>query len=461
MIARARGFPLAQSSVLAAAAIFGVLAGVQPIVAIAVAVAVVFAYVVFGDLATGFGILMFLSFLEVLPTSGALSPAKGAGFLLALAWLARFSQRTGDERDFFADHPQLLWLMIAFLAWGALTLLWASAGSPGLTSLSQYFLVLLLLPIAYTAVRDKRDLRLALFAIVLGAILAAAVGILQPPNEAVAESTRATGTIGDPNELAAALLIGLALGLGFVLARGISPALRLGGLLAIPLCALGIFLSVSRGGLVALAVMFVVGAVSAGRWRTAMTAVLVAVASVGALYFTQLAPLPARERVLTVNTGTGRTELWTVALRMFGSHPLSGVGIGNFQAASPHYVLQPGLLEHTQLIFAAAPKVTHNAYLQVLAEMGAPGLLLFVAIIAICMRCALRAARIAAKRKDIAMEALARGVFLAITGMLAAELFISQMHSKLLWGLLALSPAMLAIARQEAAEGERGTRATS
>lgn len=449
MVAQARRLPLLQASVLAIATVFGVLAGVQPLVALAVAGGCLFAYVVFVDLAAGFAILMFLSFLEILPSSGTLTPAKAAGLLLAIAWLARISLQGRGERDLAADHPHLTWAMIAFIAWGALTLVWAPAMGSGLTSLSQYVLVMLLLPIAYTAVASKRDLKVVLFAIVLGAIVAAGVSIVQPPNEAVLEGTRATGTIGDPNELAAALLVGVALGLGFLLARGYSAALRFGGLIAIPVCALGVFVSVSRGGLVALTVMFVVATATAGRWRPAMTAALIAVAAVGVLYFTQLAPLPARERILTTNGGTGRTELWTIGLRIAQAHPLNGVGVGNFQQASPHYVLQPGLFQHSDLVFAAAPKIAHNAYLQVLAEMGVVGLALFVAVIVICLSCALRAAHIAAKKGDVALEALARAVFFALIGVLTAELFISQMHGKLLWGLLALSPAMLAIAHRE------------
>jgi hypothetical protein len=65
------------------------------------------------------------------------------------------------------------------------------------------------------------------------------------------------------------------------------------------------------------------------------------------------------------------------------------------------------------------------------------------------MSCALRTARIAARRNDVGLEALSRSLFLAIVGLLAALFFISQMHSKLLWGLLALAPALLSIARHE------------
>jgi O-antigen ligase len=457
MFARARGFQLlpagglATAAILVTAAMLGVLAAIQPLIAIAAVGAIVLASVVFTDLAMGFATLAFLSFLDILPKSGSLSLAKGAGLLLAVAWLARFGLSQRGERDFFADHSHLAWVMIAFIGWAAVTLVWALQSGPGISALSRYIPNMLLLPIAYTAVRSRRDLTLVLGAILFGAVIAAGFGIVQPAD--ASENIRATGTIGDPNELAAALLVGLALGAGFALARGRSPMLRLAGLFAVPLCAAGIFLSLSRGGLLALGGLLVAGTVFAGRWRLAMTAILLAVVAGGVLYFTQLAPLPARERITTVNGGSGRSDLWTVGLRIVRAHPVGGIGVGNFQNASPNFVLQPGLIKRSDLIFSAAPKVAHNTYLQVLAEMGVPGLLLFLALIGACAHCALRAARTWARRGEVTMEALARAVFLALVGMLVAYFFISQMYGKLLWVLLALGPAMLAIARHES-DGE-------
>jgi O-antigen ligase len=451
MIARARGPVLLQASVLAGAATLGLLAAVQPLLAVGAAAAIVFVFVVFNDLVAGVAVLGLLSFLEVLPQSGGLSLAKGAGLILALAWIARVSLSERGERGFIADHAYLAWLLVAFFGWSVLTLLWAEQTDLGLTALSRYAPNLLLLPIAYTAVRERRDLKLVLAAILLGAVIAAVFGILQPPSSAV-ENTRATGTIGDPNELAAALVVGLALGAGFAVARGCSSVLRLGGLLAVPLCAAGIFLSASRGGLIALGAMLLAGTVVAGRWRVAVTALLMVIATGGFLYFTQVAPLPARERLLTANGGSGRSDLWKVGLRVVHAHPVGGVGVGNSEHAAANYVLRPGVIHYSSLIFSTKPFPVHNTYLQVTAEMGVVGLLLFLTLIVACLGCALRAARLAAQRRDVTMEALARAVFLALIGTAAADFFISVQFSKLLWLLLGLCPAMLAIVRRRTTE---------
>ena len=76
-----------------------------------------------------------------------------------------------------------------------------------------------------------------------------------------------------------------------------------------------------------------------------------AVASVCLIYFSLFAALPARERVTDLSGGTGRTDLWTVGWRMVQDRPLLGVGVGNFQNASIHYLLRPGAIQRDDLIF--------------------------------------------------------------------------------------------------------------
>ncbi len=83
------------------------------------------AYFAFNDLATGFALLAFLSFLDTCRNRRRSASSKASGLLLALAWLARFSVSGRGERDFFADHAQLTWAMIAFFGWAVLTLAWA------------------------------------------------------------------------------------------------------------------------------------------------------------------------------------------------------------------------------------------------------------------------------------------------------------------------------------------------
>jgi O-antigen ligase len=143
---------------------------------------------------------------------------------------------------------------------------------------------------------------------------------------------------------------------------------------------------------------------------------------------------------------------------MFEAHPVNGVGIGNYQVVSIHYLLRPGITQEDKFIVdTPAQFPPHNIYLSVLSELGIIGLTLFLAILGLTLAAALRAARVFARRGDPIGELLARGLFIALTGYLAALFFSTSLYSKQLWLLLALAPALQAIAvRGAAAEDTRG-----
>ena len=98
------------------------------------------------------------------------------------------------------------------------------------------------------------------------------------------------------------------------------------------------------------------------------------------------------------------------------------------------------------------PKVTHNIYLQVLAELGVIGLGLFLTIIAMCLICAIRAARRFARAGERKLDLLARGLFIGLTALVVADFFSSEVYSKQLYLLLATGPALFAIAGRSPAQ---------
>lgn len=435
------------AAVLAAAAALGLLAGIRPELAAAAAVALLFVAVVLDNVALGLALLAFMAFLDVLPRVGDLSIAKLVGALLVVSWLAAVSTHR-DRRSLLRDRPLLAWGILLFLVWVVLSMLWAEDRAATVTALQRYAPNLLLFPIAYTAIRRAEDGTRVLAVIVVGAALAAAAGLVSPPADAGFEPSRATGTVGDANELAAALVAGGALAAAFAVNRGFSSAARMLAAGAAGLCLLGIFLSLSRGGLIALAVALVVAVAFSGRWRGRATALAIVAGGAAILYFASVASLEQRERVLELGGGgSGRVDLWTVAGRMVEAHPVRGVGAGNFPTASIHYLLQPGTIQRDDFIINADPFVTHNTYLQVLAEGGVVGLALFLAIVAMALGAAILAAMSFARQDDRRMEVLARGLVVATAGYLVAIFFISEMYSKLLWILLAMGPPLLAVAR--------------
>jgi O-antigen ligase len=442
---------LLTTGIAAAAACLGVLAGFAPLIAVALALGAGLVLLMVQDLVLGVYALAFLGFMDALPTFGALSGAKLVGIVVVIAWMAKMAT-SGTEDELFTRHPLLCAMLLAFLAWAAISMVWAESSAASITALTRYAPNLLLIPIVYSAVRTPRHLGTLLGVVVASAFVAAAFGIVKPPPDPSSISgdvARATGTTGDANLLAAVLVAGAGVAFGFLLDRRVTRDRRVLAGLVGGLCLLGVFLSLSRGGLVALAVAIVAAIVVGGRWRMRVVIVAACIALTGVVYFSQIASLPSRERISNIGGGgTGRVDLWTVGGRMVQAHPVIGIGVGNFQTSSIHYLLQPGAIQRDDFIIQT-PKVAHNTYLQVLAEMGIVGGVLFIGIIGFCLWSLLRAARRYARLGDAAMEIRIRTLFVGIAGLLTAYFFISEMYSKLLWLLLALGPALLAMSHRD------------
>jgi O-antigen ligase len=432
----------------------GVAAGISPKLGLVAAFGLVFVVLVIADLLIGLCFFTIVIFIEVLPSFGSafFSFSKLAGLLLAVSWLATLASGRRQRRGIASAHPFLVFALGLLLGIGAVSLTWAGTPDAGVTPLTRYALDALLFLIVYTAIREPRDMVLVLGAYVLGATAAAAYGIISPPAPtSEQELARATGTIGDANELAAVLVPAVVLGLVLAAYARRAPMLRLLCIVAAVLCVVGTFLSLSRGGLIALSFALIAMVFVGGRWRMQALVATVLIALVTLGWFEFVASQAARDRITHVHGGAGRSDIWTVGWRMVRANPIGGVGLGNFQSESVHYLLAPGAIKRSDFI-VDTPKVAHNTYLQVLAELGIVGLVPFLMIVITAVLCGLRAARRFAARGDPRMELLARGLVVALLGMLAADFFISEEFSKQLWLLLGLGPAMLALATRPAGE---------
>lgn len=444
------------AAVLAGLALaFGMVAGVDPRLAVAGSIAVVLLLLAVTNLTAGLCGFILLSFLELVPaaTGPTVSLSKVAGAVLALSWLAGVA--TGQHRRMFpSEHPYLTFLMIAFLAWNGISVLWAEESPRVFTSVSSFMLSFLLFPIVYSAARRKRDVRWLMLAFIAGATFTAVYGVLAQPSAATVATSaaaasglnRLAGTFGDPNELAAVLVAGVALSAAIVFNRQCSPLLRTAVAIADLLMLSGVFLTLSRGGLISLTAMILVGVMITGRHRAKAMVAGAVVAGVVALLFFAVASPEARDRITKSDGGSGRTDIWKVGWRMVEAHPVRGVGASNFQNTSIHYLLaSPGAIQFDQYL-VDVPSVAHNAYLQVLAETGVPGLAMFLAIIAACVTLAMRAMRIFRNRGDPEGEALCTATVLGLAALLSAYFFLSEEHSKDLWLMLSLCPALLGLA---------------
>lgn len=429
----------------------GILAGINPVLGVSLALGLVFVGVFLSDVTIGLCLFAGLSFLEILPRAGGLTVFKVVGALLVVSTLAAASTR--ERRGLPAIHPILTAALILFVAWAALSAVWAESVGTAASSVVRYALNLALFPIVWVAVWRREHVNWLVITLVLGTAVAAAYGLVSPPSNPnsidTSDAARATGTIGDANQFAAVLVAGLALSLAVAVGPVTNGYIRLAAYLTAAMSLMAIFLTLSRGGLVALAVAMMASVAMAGRWRPVIgtAALLVVLGSV--VYFTTFASVPAQQRITTISGGTGRTDLWSIGWRMVQAKPIAGVGSGNFQVSSIHYLLRPGATQRADFI-VDTPKVAHNTYLQILAELGIVGFALFAVIVAYSLACIVRAARMFARIGDLQMEIIARGLFIGLVGLMAADFFISEMYSKLLWLLLAMGPPLLMVAKRGA-----------
>ena len=447
---------LLSAALLTSALLVGIVAGLNPPVAVALTLGLVFLIIAMVNITAGICLFALSTFLEtVLPADaqGTLSAPKLLGLVLVLSWFALVTSGERERRERLFSPPAFVLVLIAFVGWAAMSAAWAEDSGVAIDATTRFLPNAMLFLIVFAGVRTREQLLWVVGSIVVGAVLSAVYGmVVGAPTDSMAAATPANEpervALGNANETAAALVTGGTLAAALAVALRGKPVLRLATTIAVPLCVFAVFLTLSRGGLLALGASLIAAIVVAGRRRGAALAVALCAVLAAVVYFGAFASVEARDRVLAVDGGTGRTDIWTVGWRMVEDHPLRGVGAGNFPTSSIHYLLEPGALLRDDFI-VDTPKVAHNTYLSLLAELGVVGLALFLGVIGFSLWCAARAVRCAAQAGDRQLDILSRAMIVVIVGLLAADFFGSREYSKLLWLLLSLCPVLLAISRAE------------
>jgi O-antigen ligase len=435
---------------LAAAAVavpVGVAAVVAPLFTLVGVLAVLFVAISARSLAAGVALFTVLVFFTRIPALGGedVTYVRLAGGVLAVLWFIRLANRDAQTPFLARDHQVVGYAAIAFVVWSGASTLWAVDVGAALNNSFQFVQALVLLFVVYTAIQKHSHLWWVVAAFVGGAALSAFTGLIgfTSPERYPLNPQRLTGGIRDANELAAILVPALALAIfGFLAVR--SKAARVAFAVACAVTAFALLRTESRGGLVALVVMFLAALVFAGPARARVTAILSGTIVFGVVYYAVFAPSEAVARVTNFSEGggSGRTDIWAVAVEIWRSNPIFGVGAGNFRIVEPSYVLRDVALERLDLLVDRA-LVAHNTYLQIASELGLVGFGLFAILILSSLVVAARSFARFQRAGQGEMELLARGVFIGTIGMLTAFFFISGQNLKqlplLLGTLVALS----------------------
>ncbi len=312
-------------------------------------------------------------------------------------------------------------------------------------------------PLAALTIRRYRALAVGIVAWFIGTC--AAFAVLQMP------ATYAVGPLrGQPltgwsantsGLLVVSVIVGAAIALLLALytdRRGLVACgrflYRISYLAAAVALAVALFLSFSRGGMLALFVASVIGvfiyrtpesrlparlrAVAAAAVLLMTCAVLTVHGRAGAQDAATPAPVPGQPSTEVTEAGRqadlGGTEsfrlrftYWRVAARIFADNPLNGVGLGAMEWAYPAY----------QRIGDGDVREAHNGYLQALAETGILGgglLILFWSAVVLC------AARAVIREEDRQERILLAGLFTGILAFLGqAFIDINFQHPSLMF----------------------------
>jgi O-antigen ligase len=426
---------------LLSAAVVGLLLAHSVQYGIAVLVALLFLPIALLNLPVAIGLSVPLIYLEQVP--GLSRIPSGVALLLVMAWFGTLAGRGSLSAEVFRRHRGMYLLLLLLMTWITLSILWARDPSAGAGALYAWYWAAGIVLVVPTVLSTRRHVVIICVGFIVGGMIAAMISLPQlSSGDSTDYATRLGGDLINPNYFAAALLsaAALAAGLMAVVRRPLHKKLLLASL---AFATVAIFATGSRGGLIAGVVMIAAAFALMRRQRLRVGVIVVVGLVLGTLWVSSSDSSLSRLRDFNTS-GTGRVDLWTVALRMWEDHPIAGVGFMNFPTVSRDYISQPGQISSEFII--NEPKETHNAYLGLLAENGIIGLALFLALAIALIRATWQAARLLDGAGDSSYATLARAVGIAQIGALTALMFTHNTYNNALWILLALGPVLLTIA---------------
>jgi O-antigen ligase len=427
-----------------ASALVGVLLAYDPIIGIGALIGLVYAALALINLPLAVGLWVPLFLLEGLPGTQML-PEVGALPIIA-AWAGQAASPGSWQRLQFHRRGRLFLLLLLFLIWLTLSLGWAEDSGESLSLLASTIETGAFLVLISTSLSSTSHLRWVAGGFVAGALLSTLIGIVGQVGgvAAVEQGGRLQGASGDPNYFAAQVFAATAIAAGLA-ATTRNLAVRFSLVAALMPFAYALVGSQSRGGFIAALTMAVAALILFKRRRIQVLGVILALV---ALFGVWLATDREAWTRLTENAdrGAGREDLWTVAWRVSGDHPITGVGLNNFSVRAPEYTREPGALAEVRQIERGQP--VHNAYLSFLTETGIVGLALFLLLAVAVLRAGARAASSFDLTGDHATATLARVIVVALAGILSASFFLPNGGDKRIFALMGLAIASLALAER-------------
>lgn len=359
-----------------------------------------------------------------------------AGWFLSVAVNRRINLKVGP----------IIMLMLAFIAWNALTIMSAFDADLAVARVLTFLQLGVAMCMVGSVIDSIEKVRGIYRAIVFWTTLAAAHGIAL---YFLGMRETSAGAILNRNTMATYL--NLAIVCAYVLYQ-MSPSAgeRLSLLFALPTLFLGLALTFSRTGYITVVVIFLL--VSYRLAKTRAYLVLGATAAM-LIMITTFLPEAFYQRVASIipsmrhqeETFGTRVDLWKAGVKMMRDHPIVGVGPGNYGKVLPRY--GQGILLTRHEVAA------HSSYVGIAAEAGIPALALYLLLCAAAIRKARLAARELKRGSEIlGLQAVAVEICLVV--MLMAGLSGNFERQKYLYVFFGIALSLGRLERQSAAHGE-------
>ena len=374
-----------------------------------------------------------------------MTPIKLVGIPLVAAALLLPRPRDASPRPSAA-------ILLLFAAFGLFQIVGTALSSLSFPSVDASFLfsTVILIFATNNLVSTRRRLQLVIRAIVLVETFGSTWLYKQ---YYIYHWARPGGPSGDPNYEALSLVVVVPLAIWLVRyeQRGLW---KWAGRICTPILVFGVFVSQSRGGVLALTVMAVLAWVDSRHKIRLMVGVAVA-----GLLMLVIGPSKTYERIQQIQikgqaeTGAEistrcRFELLRAGIHMMEAHPVFGVGLGQYKSAEYHYNPVLNLIE-------PAPQIAHNTYVQLGAEGGIPALALYLTILGVTLAACRTTQKLPGVPKDLAV--LARSFQIGVIGIMVAQIFLTADYVKEVSVLIALAPNLYAISLQTAAVSVKTT----
>jgi O-antigen ligase len=316
-----------------------------------------------------------LDLLPEIPLFSSLLPLIGAFTLIPFLINTK---NISEKRIFNFSNTHILGLLL--IGWIFISNPQAALFTGGRNWLLTYFQLWILIWMAGVLLDTPQKQQVLMWVFSLSTLVSAWVVIQQGGSfQEIDPLIRASGLTQGANTAARYFVVAFVF-LSYLLTVTPNPILKLLAMVGMIITFFGVFYTVSRTGMILLAVAVVLLFILQSRFKyRILIAVISAVAFITIIFFSASILNFMQTIVPSISEGTDtiglRYALWKAGYAMWKDHILKGVGIGMFPSQLIYYP------DPTYYFFFSMRMVAHNMYISMLAETGIIGFGLFMSLL--------------------------------------------------------------------------------